>query len=59
MSDEQAGSLNKACSDYRCSHSLAVSSTARNSWARAITAPEMASANNVLDGMRISRWAFL
>ena len=25
MSDEQAGSLNKACPDYRCSHSLAVS----------------------------------
>jgi hypothetical protein len=25
MSDEQAGSLNKACSDYRSSHSIAVS----------------------------------
>src|SRR6516225_11624565 len=25
MSDEQAGSLNKACSDYRSSHSLAIS----------------------------------
>jgi hypothetical protein len=25
MSDEQAASLNKACSDYRCSHSIAVS----------------------------------
>jgi len=24
MSDEQAGSLNKVCSDYRCSHSIAV-----------------------------------
>src|SRR6516164_5649086 len=24
MSDEQAGSLNKACSEYRCSHSLAI-----------------------------------
>jgi len=29
MSDEQAGSLNKACSDYRCSHSLAVSADRR------------------------------
>jgi hypothetical protein len=29
MSDEQAGSLNKACSDYRCSHSIAVSA---NQW---------------------------
>ena len=25
MSDERAGSLNKACSDYRCGHSLAIS----------------------------------
>jgi hypothetical protein len=24
MSDEQAGSLNKVCSDYRCSQSIAV-----------------------------------
>jgi len=29
MSDEQAGSLNKVCSDYRCSHSIAVSA---NQW---------------------------
>jgi hypothetical protein len=29
MSDEQAGSLNKACTDYRCSHSIAVSA---NQW---------------------------
>jgi hypothetical protein len=25
MRDEQAGSLNKACSDYRCGHSIVVS----------------------------------
>jgi len=29
MSDEQAGSLKKACSNYRCSHSIAVSA---NQW---------------------------
>ena len=29
MSDEQAGSLNKVCSDYRCSQSIAVSA---NQW---------------------------